>query len=121
MILSRSINGVCAPFKLLIMVFYSTLREVLLMPNRQWGGEGLLGCVFGFVMSAPFGLPFPLKFLLISVNTIDMDCCTAYHCSLPNAVCCPRSCKKKTRSLMSSRSSLSLPTQRTATPPKALQ
>jgi hypothetical protein len=25
----------------------STIREVVLVPNRQWGGEGLLGCVFG--------------------------------------------------------------------------
>ncbi|KAI5989084.1 GRASP55/65 PDZ-like domain-containing protein [Pisolithus albus] len=24
------------------------LREVVLVPNRHWGGEGLLGCVFGF-------------------------------------------------------------------------
>ncbi|KIJ26669.1 hypothetical protein M422DRAFT_38126 [Sphaerobolus stellatus SS14] len=27
---------------------FDTLREVVLVPNRQWGGEGLLGCVFGF-------------------------------------------------------------------------
>ena len=27
----------------------SALREVVLVPNRQWGGEGLLGCVFGLV------------------------------------------------------------------------
>lgn len=26
----------------------STLREVVLVPNRQWGGDGLLGCVFGY-------------------------------------------------------------------------
>ncbi|KAF7291689.1 Golgi reassembly stacking protein 2 [Mycena chlorophos] len=26
----------------------SALREVVLVPNRQWGGEGLLGCVFGY-------------------------------------------------------------------------
>ena len=25
----------------------STIREVVLVPNRQWGGDGLLGCVFG--------------------------------------------------------------------------
>ena len=25
----------------------STIREVVLVPNRHWGGEGLLGCVFG--------------------------------------------------------------------------
>ncbi|KAJ7212256.1 GRASP55/65 PDZ-like domain-containing protein, partial [Mycena pura] len=24
------------------------LREVVLVPNRHWGGEGLLGCVFGY-------------------------------------------------------------------------
>ena len=28
----------------------STLREVVLIPNRHWGGEGLLGCVFGCVL-----------------------------------------------------------------------
>ena len=28
----------------------STLREVVLIPNRHWGGEGLLGCVFGWVL-----------------------------------------------------------------------
>jgi len=27
---------------------FDTLREVVLIPNRQWGGEGLVGCVFGF-------------------------------------------------------------------------
>ncbi|KAG6377148.1 hypothetical protein JVT61DRAFT_1200 [Boletus reticuloceps] len=27
---------------------FSNLREVVLVPNRHWGGEGLLGCVFGF-------------------------------------------------------------------------
>ena len=30
-------------------VICSTLREVVLIPNRHWGGEGLLGCVFGSV------------------------------------------------------------------------
>ncbi|KAG5654250.1 hypothetical protein H0H81_005493 [Sphagnurus paluster] len=29
-------------------VMFSALREVVLIPNRHWGGEGLLGCVFGF-------------------------------------------------------------------------
>ncbi|KZV91116.1 hypothetical protein EXIGLDRAFT_740610 [Exidia glandulosa HHB12029] len=27
---------------------FDTLREVVLVPNRVWGGAGLLGCVFGF-------------------------------------------------------------------------
>ncbi|KAJ7147555.1 GRASP55/65 PDZ-like domain-containing protein, partial [Mycena crocata] len=27
---------------------YAALREVVLVPNRHWGGEGLLGCVFGY-------------------------------------------------------------------------
>ncbi|KAF8558235.1 hypothetical protein OG21DRAFT_1504282 [Imleria badia] len=27
---------------------FDNLREVVLVPNRHWGGEGLLGCVFGF-------------------------------------------------------------------------
>jgi len=29
---------------------FSTLREVVLIPNRHWGGEGLLGCIFGCVI-----------------------------------------------------------------------
>lgn len=28
---------------------FSNLREVVLVPNHHWGGEGLLGCVFGCV------------------------------------------------------------------------
>ncbi|THV05206.1 hypothetical protein K435DRAFT_647562 [Dendrothele bispora CBS 962.96] len=27
---------------------FDTLREVVLVPNRHWGGDGLLGCVFGY-------------------------------------------------------------------------
>ncbi|OAX42124.1 hypothetical protein K503DRAFT_711204 [Rhizopogon vinicolor AM-OR11-026] len=27
---------------------FDNLREVVLVPNRHWGGEGLLGCVFGY-------------------------------------------------------------------------
>ncbi|KAG1745858.1 GRASP55/65 PDZ-like domain-containing protein [Suillus paluster] len=27
---------------------FDNLREVVLVPNRHWGGEGLLGCIFGF-------------------------------------------------------------------------
>ncbi|KAG2010073.1 golgi reassembly stacking protein 2 [Coprinopsis cinerea AmutBmut pab1-1] len=27
---------------------FDTTREVVLIPNRHWGGEGLLGCIFGF-------------------------------------------------------------------------
>ncbi|KAI0050367.1 hypothetical protein FA95DRAFT_1487387 [Auriscalpium vulgare] len=30
---------------------FDAIREVVLVPNRQWGGEGLLGCVFGCVSS----------------------------------------------------------------------
>src|SRR5882757_3661750 len=37
----------------------STIREVVLVPNRQWGGEGLLGCVFGLVRSLAFASPVP--------------------------------------------------------------
>ncbi|KAF7365355.1 Golgi reassembly stacking protein 2 [Mycena venus] len=29
-------------------ILSSALREVVLVPNRHWGGEGLLGCVFGY-------------------------------------------------------------------------
>ncbi|KAF9005282.1 hypothetical protein BDZ89DRAFT_1145303 [Hymenopellis radicata] len=27
---------------------FDALREVVLVPNRHWGGSGLLGCVFGY-------------------------------------------------------------------------
>jgi len=27
---------------------FDTIREAVLIPNRHWGGDGLLGCVFGF-------------------------------------------------------------------------
>ncbi|KAK0487330.1 golgi reassembly stacking protein 2 [Armillaria novae-zelandiae] len=27
---------------------FDALREVVLVPNRHWGGDGLLGCVFGY-------------------------------------------------------------------------
>ncbi|KAI0081585.1 hypothetical protein K474DRAFT_1249409 [Panus rudis PR-1116 ss-1] len=32
---------------------FDTIREVVLVPNRHWGGEGLLGCVFGYVLEPP--------------------------------------------------------------------
>ena len=35
-------------------MYSSNLREVVLIPNRHWGGEGLLGCVFGYVISLAF-------------------------------------------------------------------
>ena len=28
---------------------FDTIREAVVVPNHHWGGEGLLGCVFGFV------------------------------------------------------------------------
>ncbi|EJD37151.1 hypothetical protein AURDEDRAFT_173785 [Auricularia subglabra TFB-10046 SS5] len=34
---------------------FDTLREVVLVPNRHWGGEGLLGCVFGHALSLILG------------------------------------------------------------------
>ncbi|KAH8114310.1 GRASP55/65 PDZ-like domain-containing protein [Phellopilus nigrolimitatus] len=37
------------PLRVYVYSFdFNTLREVVLVPNRQWGGEGLLGCVFGY-------------------------------------------------------------------------
>jgi len=54
----------------------SNLREVVLVPNRHWGGEGLLGCVFGFVL-------FILKWMnRIDVSLIAMDFFTASRHSL---------------------------------------
>ena len=37
-----------------IELIYSNLREVVLYPTRQWGGEGLVGCGIGYV---PLPLP----------------------------------------------------------------
>ncbi|KAF8158298.1 GRASP55/65 PDZ-like domain-containing protein [Crassisporium funariophilum] len=38
------------PLRVYVYSFdFDTLREVVLIPNRHWGGEGLLGCVFGCV------------------------------------------------------------------------
>ena len=38
---------------------FDALREVVLVPNRHWGGDGLLGCVFGYVASSPLPPYFP--------------------------------------------------------------
>lgn len=35
-------------FLRLCFPFASTLREVVLVPNRKWGGEGLLGSGIGY-------------------------------------------------------------------------
>ena len=42
---------------------FDALREVVLVPNRHWGGDGLLGCVFGCVASSPLLHPFPASSL----------------------------------------------------------
>jgi hypothetical protein len=39
-------------------VSFSTIREVVVIPNRNWGGEGLLGCVFGYVPSLLPSIPY---------------------------------------------------------------
>ncbi|XP_006462678.1 hypothetical protein AGABI2DRAFT_72191 [Agaricus bisporus var. bisporus H97] len=52
---------------------FDTLREVVLIPNRNWGGEGLLGCVFGYVNFATLG-NVTFKPLLT-----DLVSCTGSH------------------------------------------
>jgi GRASP55/65 PDZ-like domain len=38
------------PLRLYVYSYdFDTIREAVVVPNHQWGGEGLLGCVFGFV------------------------------------------------------------------------
>jgi len=37
------------PLRLYVYSYdFDTLRETVVVPNHHWGGEGLLGCVFGF-------------------------------------------------------------------------
>jgi len=37
------------PLRLYVYSYdFDTIREAVVVPNRHWGGEGLLGCVFGF-------------------------------------------------------------------------
>ncbi|KZP31518.1 hypothetical protein FIBSPDRAFT_945044 [Athelia psychrophila] len=37
------------PLRLYVYSYdFDTLREAVVVPNHHWGGEGLLGCVFGF-------------------------------------------------------------------------
>lgn len=36
----------------------SNLREVVLYPTRQWGGEGLIGCGIGYVHYAFLSTPY---------------------------------------------------------------
>lgn len=46
------------------------LREVILYPTRQWGGEGLIGCGIGWVT-------FPSSDRRLRIP-VDMDCYTGY-------------------------------------------
>lgn len=51
--LSCAFRPTCSRFRLVLTRLHvtlplnSTLREVVLVPNRQWGGEGLLGAGIG--------------------------------------------------------------------------
>ena len=51
----------------------SNIREVVLVPNRHWGGEGLLGCVFGYTIRT---LPAMRE---LTVVVIALVCYTGYH------------------------------------------
>ena len=46
--ISSELPGLLCFAGLLLCDLLSTLREVVLVPNRMWGGEGLLGCGVGF-------------------------------------------------------------------------
>lgn len=50
----------------------STIREVVLVPNRQWGGEGLLGCVFGCVLRNMYAI------ILKMICLEDLAYCIVY-------------------------------------------
>ena len=56
---------------LLITYAHSTIREVVLIPNKHWGGDGLLGCVFGRVQKSFF---LVCSLIYISV----LACCIGY-------------------------------------------
>lgn len=44
-ILSKHVDK---PLRLYVYSYdFDTLREAVVVPNHHWGGEGLLGCVFG--------------------------------------------------------------------------
>lgn len=53
MISSKFISARLTKCVFTTLFFLSTIREVVLVPNRHWGGEGLLGCVFGYVFRFP--------------------------------------------------------------------
>ena len=44
-----SSTSTCSSHRIEFLQAHSNLREVVLVPNRHWGGDGLLGCVFGYV------------------------------------------------------------------------
>lgn len=52
----------------------SNLREVVLYPTRQWGGEGLIGCGIGYFL--PLSI-FPMPQIQLTCG-IDTACCTVY-------------------------------------------
>ena len=71
----------------------STIREVVLIPNRHWGGEGLLGCVFGYA----YVLVVFLRDPNVHLSTVSASC-IGYLRYLPIAsqVLCRRSSHRTT-------------------------
>lgn len=57
---------------------FDTLREAVVIPNHHWGGEGLLGCVFGYTV------PVCIQLFFTEI-CVGMDFYIAYLPNLPTA------------------------------------
>lgn len=77
----------------LSLIRYSNLREIVLIPNRHWGGEGLLGCGVGYVLNeirssdqSEHRCPSSHSYGLLHRIPIPTDSMQASHSYLPSNV-----------------------------------
>lgn len=65
------------PLRLYVYSYdFDTIREAVVVPNHHWGGEGLLGCVFGFVFHLSFTVLSPSD---LQSTTPDSDFFIVYR------------------------------------------